>query len=726
VARRTSGVLILVFLLAHLAMLPRTLEDLDSINFAFGVRHFDVAKHQPHPPGYPVFIAMSKVSTGVLRALGVGAPAVRGLAVWSAIAGTLAIPAVFLFFNAVEGRRRVAWWSVFLMAASPLYWFNALRPLSDVAGFAAASWAIALLVTRTERSIMAAALVAGAAIGIRSQTAVLTLPLLAFVLLSPPGAAVRARIMAMVALAIGALAWAVPLLMASGGVDAYLQALGTQAGEDFSGVVMLWTHRTPRVAAQALANTFIWPWGWWLGIAVSVLAVVGAVRIALRSPRAAGLLAVTFVPYAVFHLLYQETVTTRYALPLLPVVAYCATVVFETPRVALPAFAIAFSAASFFGTMYAAGTYAREGAPVFRAFDDMATTAHGGERVDVLGMHASARRAAQWAEPILPAPVAQAPHGQEWLALLATWKRQPNAHAWFAADPKRTDLALFDPRSRDLVRAYRWDFIEPPYIGGARPGNIDWYRLLPPGWMLDRGWSLTAEIAGVTARDRLGPQVAPSVAWIRSRADETTLMIGGRNLGSSTASVSVSLEGRSVATWSIAPGFFVRTTTLSAGSLQASSAYVPLEVSSAPAVVPLSLEQFDLQGPATPMFAYGEGWQEPEYNPATGLAWRWMSEESVLWVRPIGRDVIVTLTGESPLRYYRDAPHVQVLVGDGGVASFDPTADFTREITIPAALLASAGGRVTLESSRFFVPGASSGSGDQRHLAIRIYAVSVR
>ena len=30
------------------------------INFALGVRSFDVAHHQPHPPGYPIFIAMGK------------------------------------------------------------------------------------------------------------------------------------------------------------------------------------------------------------------------------------------------------------------------------------------------------------------------------------------------------------------------------------------------------------------------------------------------------------------------------------------------------------------------------------------------------------------------------------------------------------------------------------------------------------------------------------------
>ena len=108
-----------VFLALHLPFLPPSLEDLDSINFALGVRQFDVAKHQPHPPGYPVFIALAKTSTSVLRAVGVDAAAPRGLAIWSALAGTAALPALFLFFRRLEGREALAWWRTLVTAAPP-------------------------------------------------------------------------------------------------------------------------------------------------------------------------------------------------------------------------------------------------------------------------------------------------------------------------------------------------------------------------------------------------------------------------------------------------------------------------------------------------------------------------------------------------------------------------------------------------------------------------------
>jgi hypothetical protein len=346
--QRSAGLaLLLVFLLAHLALLPKTLEDIDSINFALGVRQFDVARHQPHPPGYPVYIAISKTSTAVLRMAGVEAPAVRGLAIWSALAGAAALPALLLFFRRLEGRGRLAWWAALVVAASPLFWFSALRPLSDMVGFAAVMWTLALLAGRpTDRGLITGALVAGFAIGIRSQTAVLTAPLLAVTLFRTRDA--RARMSAVGAFAAGALAWGIPLLVASGGLSAYLQALGSQAGEDFSGSHMLWTNLTnARAAVNALLNTFVWPWDWWLGIAVCMLAALGAARVAWRAPGVLLSILVAFLPYAVFHLLFQETVTTRYALPLLPVIAYLAMAAVEgLPARALPVAAIGIAAIS--------------------------------------------------------------------------------------------------------------------------------------------------------------------------------------------------------------------------------------------------------------------------------------------------------------------------------------------------------------------------------------------
>src|ERR1044072_4732678 len=86
-----TAVLAVAFVAAHSPFLPQSLEDIDSINFALGLRHFDLALHQPHPPGYPLYIGLGHVSLAALSWLLPSLAALRveavGLAVWSPAGG---------------------------------------------------------------------------------------------------------------------------------------------------------------------------------------------------------------------------------------------------------------------------------------------------------------------------------------------------------------------------------------------------------------------------------------------------------------------------------------------------------------------------------------------------------------------------------------------------------------------------------------------------------------
>src|ERR671910_2629465 len=94
------------YLAAHLPFLAPSLEDIDSINFALGLRTFDVAAPQPHPPGAPVFMAMGRVSHAVVRAVAPSLDQVRGealaLAIWSALGGAVALVAAWLLFRGLD------------------------------------------------------------------------------------------------------------------------------------------------------------------------------------------------------------------------------------------------------------------------------------------------------------------------------------------------------------------------------------------------------------------------------------------------------------------------------------------------------------------------------------------------------------------------------------------------------------------------------------------------
>jgi hypothetical protein len=759
--KRELAALAVLYLVVHLLYLPPTLEDIDSINFALGVRDFDVARHQPHPPGYPVFVALAKSSAGILQALGVRDPAPAALALLSALAGAALIPLLFGLFRRFGAGVHLAWWAMAVAVCSPLVWFTALRPLSDMSGLALATATQLCLLTALGRQgssardvdrtssvrwLMAGGALCGLTAGIRAQTVMLTAPLFLAVLVWPrTGLPMRARLLALAAALAGVIVWAVPLLAATGGLEGYLTALGSQAGEDFSGVVMVWTTRQARVAALAILNSFIWPWEQYrFGVAMVGLAAIGAGRLFWRDRPALLLCAIAFVPYAIFHLLFHETATMRYAMPLVVPVAFLAALAVEAAgRRTLTVLGAVAVIVSLVVTVPAARAYSRDGSPAFRVFAALplagsgsaaaadARASHAGPSGPALGFHASLRRVEEWLHERHDMKVMRAGHGREWLALVEHWRTEPDVPVVFAADPRRTDLALFDPHARTLTASERWTLEERPFLAGIRPGNADAYLMRPPGWMLDKGWALTAEVAGVTAREALGPAVQPSTAWIRAREPAADLWLGGRHVaGVAPARLTLTLSDRVIAGWDVTPGFFYRHLALPAGSL-AGSAYLPLRVSASAADgsgrgVEVKLEQFDLQSDANAMFGYADGWYEPEYNPTTSLSWRWMSEKARLWVRPVGRDITLVISGESPLKYFEAAPEIRILAGATEVGRFAPAADFSQTITVPAQALAASDGMLTVESSLWFTPAQRGESADQRHLALRVYSVAVR
>ena len=136
-----------IYLAAHLAFLAPSLEDIDSINFALGLRHFDVAEHQPHPPGYPVYVAFGKMADAILQRVAPSAGFMRqeslALAIWSPIAGAVALIAAFWILRHLS-TAFVALWAAGLMAANPLFWVAGSRPMSDMPGLALALVAQAL------------------------------------------------------------------------------------------------------------------------------------------------------------------------------------------------------------------------------------------------------------------------------------------------------------------------------------------------------------------------------------------------------------------------------------------------------------------------------------------------------------------------------------------------------------------------------------------------------
>jgi hypothetical protein len=727
-----------LFLAAHVLYFPQSLDDLESINLALAVRALDVTSHQPDPPGAPLFVGAARLATAALFRAGDARNVPHGLALVNAFGAALALVALFWLARVLEYTPRRALAAALVAGTIPLYWFSASRPIADLAALAlivAAQAALARAWIAGGRwHIAAGGLLAGAALGFRVQSAVLTFPLLLAALSRREPAAWRQRAIGIAGVAAGLASWLVPVLMHTAPL-VYLRALVQQVDAELRGVESLASHPSARLLLDALVETFAGPFGSWI-LAAIVLAAAGAgLAIALvREPRVVKTLAIAYLPYLAFHLLFQDTFTDRLALPLMMPIGLLFVVPFAyvSARLMLPAAAGA-ATAGLFIAMPALHAYARSESPGFGVIRDLHRLPR--VRETVLAMHesiaASLQRFQAW-EAIPPMRTLPATVDYEWYELVKLWQEGYDGPIWFLADPRRTDLRLIDPAHRMLLRQYGWNSRDVPFLGGARPNQIDWYFIQRPGWFLGRGWALSPEIGGLTARDRMRPGQQPAVAWVRRRPGPVTMILGGRHLGAAggpVMNVRVAVDGTPVDEWPVAPGPFLFMRPVLPEELAGDGTFARLEVSATWAgqgPAPIELEQFDLQSIDGAMAAYDQGWWEPEYNPRTGQTWRWTSRESTLWLYNPGRDLTLWISGEGPARYYGGPIEMTVLAGEQEIGRFTLDGDFTESLVVPAEPLSVSHGRVTLRVSQTHVPALRGRSSDQRELGVKIYNVIAR
>jgi hypothetical protein len=531
----------------------------------------------------------------------------------------------------------------------------------------------------------------------------------------------------------GALLWALPLVGLSGGPARYWRALVDQGAEDFTGVAMLWTSPTVRQLASALYNTFVAPWSAVpLAIAVISCAAIGCVvSCRSRDGRSAALtLLMAFGPYVAFHLVFQETATTRYALPVVVPIGYLAVVGAAAFSLSAPAkLAVGLAVVNAFIATQSLFWYSRMDAPAMRMLAEMREVDAAETEpspVPVLAMHRRAsldlRRPIQWMGAGRPAVRQRlpSPPKHEWLEVVKYWNAGGRAPVWFVGDPLRSDLVLLQA---GRPAQYRWPVASKPMLGGVRPNELDWYRIDPPAWYAGEGWALTPEAAGVAGEDGRGPGRAPISAWIRRTNEAVTVMVGGRSLtASSPARVHVALDRQRIDDADVAPGFFLRYIDLPPGRLAGAGDYAELTISAE--TEGIAIEQFDAQPAGTVMFGYGGGWYEHEYDPRTGQTWRWASDRATLRIRGGRQPMIVRLRGEIEAA---SQSHVSIKVGDRTLVDTEIRRTFELAASIPADLIRDPETSLTIESSEWYVPAERNWrpSGDLRRLALKVFECRV-
>ena len=698
-----------IVLATRLPYLPESFGDVDSLNFERGVHEFYPFGHQPHPPGYAVFIAIARLLHPLLDSHA------AALALPSALLSALLLIPLYLLLRSLAGRTVAALASV-LVLFNPIVWINSVRPMSDLTGFAAIVTAQCLLVAalaasepaRATRLWMAGVVVAALSVGVRLQALLLVAPVIAVGMWRMP----RVRAATVITSVATSLVWIVPTVLASGGI-ARLWASQMRLFADAWPVEPLASSWSLTRAGTALADTFVAPWGpVWFGLTMIALAGAGLWRLRRDRPAETTLLLWLFAPYLVYHLFLQWTETLRYTIPAMPLVAVCAAAaihaVTRRHAVRLSVAAAAVLAAAGSVTVPALREYAREPSPPARATDYLRRLAATSGPLVVAGNHVFRRHLEQLPEGFR---MIDTDVREEWRALNRYWVGGGQESIWFLRDPSRTILRLIDPAARRHVARWQWSDSLRRLLRGERPVRVELVRIEPPRWFAENGFRLSGD-AGPPERVARGPHLL----FVRGDLDTRQVLISGRAAGPGTVSTMVGNHPQD--TRPVSGAFSVAVVP----RVPDASPYVPVQLT---ADVPLHLTDVTIAPVEAEPLQLVHGFFPAERD-RRGRSFRWMGPASQITIARSGAPVRLTLVGRVPLHALGSSATL-VLAVDGAPANTHAldAPEFELHIDLPDA---EAGATTTadLSVSRSFVPDHVERNGDRRVLTLRLYGAEAR
>ena len=207
----------LVTLVSRIPFRSETLFAWDSASFAFALEDYNVAFHQPQPPGYPLYVASGRLLYGL------GLDANMSYVLLSIVASGLAVWCLFLLGWRLYGPQTAVVCAL-LLATSSVFWSNG-EVAFPYAFFALFSSLLLLLLTETKLGprnlIVPAALVLGLGAGFRPDLLLFLFPVWLY---GWWGRSLRSLLGGLAVLLAVVLAWAVPMVQLSGGWEAYARA----------------------------------------------------------------------------------------------------------------------------------------------------------------------------------------------------------------------------------------------------------------------------------------------------------------------------------------------------------------------------------------------------------------------------------------------------------------------------------------------------------------------
>jgi hypothetical protein len=365
-------VLAAVTLVSRWPYRARMLYNWDAVQFALALREFDVAKHQPHPPGYLLYVLLGRLMNAWW-----GDPtfAYVGLAMLFS-AGTTFV--VYWLGKRLYDRATAAA-AAALLAVSPLFWFYGsvgLTYAGEAFGASVVAWYAYGALAGNSRALYLGAFALGLMGGMRQSVLVLLLPL--WVGCAVLGMRSLSRLLAAGGVLVGAvLSWLLPMVWLTGGVAEYARVSARLYGSVvLSTSVLGGAFEITLAQARYLAESIV------VGLGPLTLAVLVLPSYARRHgwKREEWFLVAWILPPVAFYTLVHfgqagYVLTFLPALVLLLSRALVDTVAAGTARLRRPNWRWALTAAALGPVLLVNTSFFVSARPAPREFDDRATDA---------------------------------------------------------------------------------------------------------------------------------------------------------------------------------------------------------------------------------------------------------------------------------------------------------------------------------------------------------------
>jgi len=305
--------IVMVSFMLRISLRSNYLDDWDSVQFALALKEYSITAHQPHPPGYPLYVLFGRIANYFFND-----PAVS-LTFISALFGSLSLIPTYLlsekFFNV-----RVGIISVIILSLTPAHLLFSEVAMTDIVSmfFITLTVYILYLGIESKKYLYIGSVILGLTLGVR-QTDVLLILFLTIVLLYRKK--IKDCIISLALLSVTVCLWLVPVILHTG-LDNFLAAQKSQW--DFNYIDRTFNSYGGSFAFESMNRLFFEGWSnilyifLLIALIFIVILIINDFDIDYFTDKRVIFIIIWLASYYGFILYFNPLYISRYILPLFP------------------------------------------------------------------------------------------------------------------------------------------------------------------------------------------------------------------------------------------------------------------------------------------------------------------------------------------------------------------------------------------------------------------------